>query len=235
MCRTYWPCNAWLSNNSFERLVPVAIGHPIFRPEFMRYLTLFLCLCLVSCSSSKRKGREGTNESAASKAEAPAPEISDNAPAAAKVEEVQPKTMDEGLWVLRDMYSLPDLERRIELSTFTTYACDYEQLTAILDEGEKTVAIPTLEGIVSFRVENAQTMSPELAAKFPAIRSYKGKSSDGKLTIRLDTNEEGLFASIVGTGTKTLISPILKGSKNYYAIYTEEALPPGAPRDGSYR
>ncbi|MEQ9187566.1 MAG: hypothetical protein RLP15_07510 [Cryomorphaceae bacterium] len=201
----------------------------------MRYLTLILCLCLVSCSSSKRKGREGSNESPASKSEAPAPEISENAPTTEKVEDVRSKATDEGLWVLRDVYSLPDLERRIELSTFTTYACDFEQLTDLLDQGDNSVAIPTLNGIVSFHVENAQTMSPELAAKFPDIRSYKGKSIDGKLTIRLDTNEEGLFASIVGTGTKTLISPILKGSKNYYAIYTEDALPPGAPRDGSYR
>ena len=68
-------------------------------------------------------------------------------------------------------------------------------------------------------------MNEELAEKYPEIKSYKGKSVDGKLTIRLDANAEGLFAEIKGEQTKQLLSPLLKGNKTFYALYNEDALP----------
>ncbi|NQV51624.1 MAG: hypothetical protein HQ500_00485 [Flavobacteriales bacterium] len=201
----------------------------------LKYLTILLCLCLAACSSSKRKGSDGAETPAVQVEDAPQAIDAASTESAETEGNVEEEVDVEALWVKRDAYSFPDLEHRIELSSFDAYACDFDQLTYALDQGNMALALPTLDGLVSFLVVNAQTMSPELAAKFPEIRSYKGKSADGKLSVRLDTNEEGLFAEIIGTGTKHLISPILKGSKSYYAVYTEDALPPSAPRDGSYR
>jgi hypothetical protein len=77
-------------------------------------------------------------------------------------------------------------------------------------------------------------MSASLAEKFPNIRSYKGQSEDGRLRLRLDTNDEGLFAEISGTGRKELIAPLYKGDTRHYAVYKEEDSTGGTPRDDSY-
>jgi hypothetical protein len=76
-------------------------------------------------------------------------------------------------------------------------------------------------------------MNEALAAKYPEIKSYKGKSTDGTLSIRLDTNDKGLFVEVTGTEFKNLLNPILAGNKTYYALYTEDAITP-SPRDKTF-
>ncbi len=136
-------------------------------------------------------------------------------------------------WQLYNASDLPDLEKRIEPSNFTLYKCDFLALLKQLDKNEITIDLPMIDQMRSFQLENSNTMSEELAAKFPNIKSYKGKSEDGIYAIRLDTNEEGLFVEISSPQSKQLISPILKGNTTFYALCRSQDLPK-TQRDASF-
>lgn len=187
---------------------------------------LFICAILISvagCSSSKKVPVEAAVSEPLVEEKAPEP-----------VYEESPQEIAESeLWQWYDEADLPDLERRISPSEFVLYHCEYASFLSSLGANTVEVELPTTNGMVLFILENSNTMNEELAAKFPDIKSFKGKSDDGKLSVRLDANQEGLFAEISGVETKQLISPFLKGNKTFYALYGEDALPK-SPRDQSF-
>lgn len=189
----------------------------------MRKFTLLIIIgLLVSCSSAKKK-TSATSVAAEKVVEAETP-----------IEETSEVASEEGaLWSVYDENDLPDLERRISPSSFDLYKCDYNQLMSTLKGENPNITIPTKMGMITFELQNSNTMNEALAAKYPEIKSYKGKSTDGKLSIRLDTNDKGLFVEITGTAFKNLLNPILAGNKTFYALYTEDALTP-SPRDKSF-
>lgn len=189
----------------------------------MRTFTLLILIgLLVSCSSSKKK-TSATSVVTEEAVEAETP-----------VEESSEVIGEEGaIWSTYDEGNLPDLERRINPSSFEVYKCDYSQLMNTLKGENPSIEIPTKNGLVVFELQNSNSMNEGLAAKYPEIKSYKGKSSDGKLSVRLDTNDKGLFVEITGTGFKNLLNPLLAGNKTFYALYTEDALTP-SPRDKSF-
>ncbi len=68
----------------------------------------------------------------------------------------------------------------------------------------------------SFLIKNSNVFSPDLAKKFPNIRSYSGhKKNDPTTKIRLDLNPFGLYAMITGPDKTVFIRPIEKESKIY--------------------
>ena len=188
----------------------------------MRILTSLIIIgLLVSCSSSKKKTSAN-------------PVVTEKTTAPEKPVESTELTQEEGaLWSAYDESNLPDLERRINPSSFDLYKCDYNELMRTLNGENPSIEIPTKKGLITFALVNSNTMNEALAAKYPEIKSYKGKSSDGTLSIRLDTNEKGLFAEVTGVEFKNLLNPILSGNKTYYALYTEDAITP-SPRDKSF-
>lgn len=196
-------------------------------------LNILLLMACVSCSSSK-KNMEAQVET---REKQPAVEINTAGGAEEVVNAVQRPVeapTSQPLWEQKPPTALPSGEKRIEPNTYSAYACAYDQLTAALDAGATTISLPTTSGMVSFNIQNSNTMSESLAAKFPNIRSYKGESEDGSLRLRLDTNDDGFFAEVSGTNRKELIAPLFKGDSRHYAVYKEEDLDGGTPRDGSY-
>lgn len=186
----------------------------------MHHIIGFIIVLAFSCSA---------NEQASSSEAAPAE--------AAPKEEVTAKRAAEeenSLWSTYEKNDLPDLEKRIEPSEYTLWKCDYEQLMSVLQGEHPSMELPAGERLVTVKLENSGTMSETLAEKFPHIRSFKGISSDGAVQVRVDTNDEGLFAEFRSAEGKMLLSPLLKGSKTYYAVYREDVLP-GSPRDETYK
>ena len=191
-------------------------------------LTILLLVLLSACSSSKKNSESSAPETPV------ANESSAQSPVAKHSSEIIVSEEVSAIWEEVDPMTLPDLEKRITPKTYTTYRCLLDQLTQQLDAGITTIELPTTSGMTEFSVQNSNTMSPALAAKFPNIRSFKGKSSNGNLQLRLDTNDEGLFAEISGVNRKELIAPLLKGSQSYYVLYKEADLDGGTPRDETY-
>ncbi len=69
----------------------------------------------------------------------------------------------------------------------------------------------------SYRIENSSLFSPELAKKFPDIRSYSGHQKDNEaVKLRLDVNPTGLFAIITSPSETVYIRPI---ENDYYICY----------------
>lgn len=137
------------------------------------------------------------------------------------------------LWNSYQVSDLPELEKRIEPKEYELYKCNFDLLLEQLLGDSVSIELPTTEGFKRFDLVNSNTMNASLAAKYPQIKSYKGKTADGKLSLRLDTNNDGLFVEITGTEFKNLLSPLLSANKTFYALYLESALTP-APRDKSF-
>ncbi len=69
----------------------------------------------------------------------------------------------------------------------------------------------------TYRIENSSLFSPELAKKFPDIRSYSGTQKENQTVhVRLDVNPSGLFAMITSSSEIVYIRPV---ENDYYICY----------------
>ncbi|MAY74604.1 MAG: hypothetical protein CMJ31_07845 [Phycisphaerae bacterium] len=73
----------------------------------------------------------------------------------------------------------------------------------------KTISLPTPEGDeMAFRVVEAPVMAPELAAKFPEIRTYVAYAvDDERVTARLSVTPKGLHAQVRGPSGTWYVDP----------------------------
>ena len=181
----------------------------------MRYLFIFLIpALLVGCKSS---------ESAESQPE-PTP-----------TESTESIVVDGSLWQEMPANEVEAADKLIEPKDFKLYKLDYDKMMQQLDASENVViTIPSVDGMLEFTLTNSNTMSPELAAKFPEIRSFKGESKNSDHKLRLDTNEKGLYAEITSTEETQLIAPYVKEMKTYYVLYLKSNLENTNPRDKSF-
>lgn len=92
---------------------------------------------------------------------------------------------------------------------------------------KNTVSIPNNLGEINFfKVEDSGTMSEELAAKFPNIKSYKGQQTDNSLCdIRIDTKKDKIKI-VVFCNEKTYYIDKDKES-GLYIVYNKKDAPKG--------
>ena len=77
--------------------------------------------------------------------------------------------------------------------------------------------------LMAFRVVETPIMAPELAAKYPNIKSYTGYSLNGKDRIRFSNSHNGLQAMIIPSGDKaTVFMQRTSNTENTYAIYSRD-------------
>ncbi len=83
------------------------------------------------------------------------------------------------------------------------------------------VSFPNAKGeLEQYRIEEAPIMHPDLAARYPEIKSYVGYGVNTPSKIRFSTSpQKGLSGMILGVGTTVFIEPYT-ADFNYYAIYT---------------
>lgn len=93
------------------------------------------------------------------------------------------------------------------------------------------ISLPdTNQAFIMVKLEDSGTMSPELAKKFPNIKSFRGQELDNSSTkVRIDKNSSGLFAMIVRDGQTYFINPIKKGSSTYIVYDKAHAVRGGNP------
>ncbi len=136
-----------------------------------------------------------------------------------------PASLKDDIWTHANPDDLPDLERIVNLSKYQVWQCNYNGLLEKFSGEQVQVMLPTENGLQLFNLENSRVMAPELATKFPEIKSYKGSSTDKATSARVDINEKGVFAEFKNDCSIILLAPYLKGSRTIYTVYIKEDLP----------
>lgn len=78
-------------------------------------------------------------------------------------------------------------------------------------------------GFETFTVYSTTVMSPELAAKFPDIRTFAGVSlRDPNVSLRLDYTTAGLHAQVLGPVIRWHIDPLSRSTNTQYHSYHAE-------------
>ncbi|QSE97267.1 hypothetical protein [Fulvivirga lutea] len=104
---------------------------------------------------------------------------------------------------------------------FNSYKLDFDKLKNHLTTTNKVIT-PTLGGeYQENHLEESGTMSPELAAKFPEIKSYKIIGNDDIVLGRIDINPSGFYLMITDKQTTYYINPVEKKSE-YYIVYDKK-------------
>lgn len=116
----------------------------------------------------------------------------------------------------------------INASEYDAFRLDHAALDALLDtaplesSGDSiTLQLPDPEGgFQAFSVYESPIMAPELAAKFPEIRTFAGQGIDDPgANIRFDVTPAGLHASVHAPGHTWYVDPYYHLDNSYYAVY----------------
>lgn len=145
-----------------------------------------------------------------------------------------PASADESLW--RDVpadqiaargeaWVAPAGGRTVELDiaglrTLLERAPDEAQVEA--RASATVLSLPQPDGRFGrFALVESPVMEPELAAKFPTIRTYVGQGlDDPAATVRLDVTPKGFHAQVLSPGGEAYIDPWQKNDDLHYVVYT---------------
>jgi subtilisin-like proprotein convertase family protein len=94
--------------------------------------------------------------------------------------------------------------------------------------GALRLQLPMPDGSMqNFRVWDSPVMAPELAAKYPMIRSYAGRSLDNpKNIVRLGYGPTGFHAMIIGEKGGSIITSYASNQTQYYICYSKLDISP---------
>lgn len=136
-----------------------------------------------------------------------------------------------GLW--KDIILTSEMagDGTIKPDKFRSLSLDFEKmkglLSAVAHEKDKqnkqgfVINIPMPEGnYEQFGIYETEVMAPELAAKFPEIKTYGGNGiQDKTMSIRLDINPGGFHAMIISLKGAINIDPYSRNSNSRYISY----------------
>jgi len=89
------------------------------------------------------------------------------------------------------------------------------------------MGLPMPDGTFSrFTIEESPVMAPELAARFPHIKTYRGRGlDDPTATTRFDVTPEGFHAIVLTSAGATIVEPAPHGSEREYVSYDQRDAP----------
>ncbi len=98
------------------------------------------------------------------------------------------------------------------------------EFSAAARSTETVVALPRADGALSrFRIEESAIMEPALAARYPALKTYRGQGlDDPTATTRFDWTPAGLHAIILSAHGTDYIEPYTVGDNATYLAYAHQ-------------
>lgn len=138
-----------------------------------------------------------------------------------------------GLWTDIDASSISLAgERRIIPATFRTIKLNRTSFDALLStiphednikvkNSNTVIELPLPDGrFGKFKIVESPVMAPELAQKFPEIRTFLGKGiDDGTATLRFDITPQGFHASVLSAYGDFYIDPYSANDVTHYISY----------------
>jgi hypothetical protein len=138
-------------------------------------------------------------------------------------------TQTEGaIWQAIDEEQLAHVQakRLIFPPDYQVVSADIGRLTTILNQAdaghEAILMLPLLDGRTSrFLITPAIVMAPELAERYPQIRTYAGISlDDPAATVRLDLTPHGFHAMLLMVEDTIFIDPYSRADTRHYLVYS---------------
>ncbi|MEC9240418.1 MAG: zinc-dependent metalloprotease family protein, partial [Pseudomonadota bacterium] len=111
---------------------------------------------------------------------------------------------------------------RIDLATFSLELTTVPHETNVsLHESEYKITIPLPDGTdQEFRIVETPVMAPELAAKFPSIKTYAGQGvDDPTATLRFDVTPQGFHGAVISERGAYYIDPYSPKDLRHYISY----------------
>ena len=129
---------------------------------------------------------------------------------------------DESFWTELSLSSARSaaVDRDVPLpSSYRAFTVDLVGLNAALEamgqarSSAMTISLPHPEGgFEVFEISLSGVMSPELAAEFPEIRAFTGRSvQDSRSTLQLEVTPRGVTAQVLAHGARWMIDPLEQG------------------------
>ena len=129
---------------------------------------------------------------------------------------------DESFWTELSVSSARSsaVDRDVPLpSSYRAFTVDLVGFNAALDtmgqarSSVMTISLPHPEGgFEVFEISPSGVMAPELAAQFPEIRAFTGRSSqDSRSTLQLEVTPRGVTAQVLAPGARWVIDPLEPG------------------------
>ena len=93
--------------------------------------------------------------------------------------------------------------------------------TTPVNRSQALISLPLPDGrFEDFQIVEAPVMAPELAARYPQIRSWMGQGvDDPSATVRLDLSHKGFHAQIISARGTILIDPLAPGDLDNAMVY----------------
>jgi len=131
----------------------------------------------------------------------------------------------EEVWVQPERYQAALLD--VDSLTAMLAAAPLEK-TVALSETTSVLTLPTPEGSwARFAFVEAPVMAPELAAKYPQIRTYVGRGiDDPTASCRFDLTPAGFHAQVLSPDGAVYIDPLWRHDRTQYACYYTRDLGP---------
>lgn len=211
-------------SSTSQRSTVLGAGNSIFA------WSIVLCLLFVAMTVFSAAGvKVEANSSSAS------------SPTNSYVASQQPTGPPENLWLEIDESTVNAAQRAAGPRTYRTLRLNRLGLASILAQAPLEFSkaaetkpveldLPLADGSYqTFRVVESSIMAPELAARFPEIKTYRGYSiEDPSITTRFDWTPTGFHAIILGAKKTVLIEPYAQGNTEDYIAYFQTDVPVGS-------
>ncbi len=94
---------------------------------------------------------------------------------------------------------------------------------SISKKGKDVIYLPDSDGnVIPFILKETPVLHPELAAKYPQIKSFTGLSLNGKYKIKLSSSHKGIESMVIDLGNQktAFLEPVLNDD-NSYVLYNK--------------